>query len=485
MLAACLACESSADNHEALLHLEQCEHCRVLMSCLIRGDDEARPAAQSSERVGRFVILDPIGEGAAGVVFSAYDPQLDRKVALKLLHPFAGESNASERARREAQALAKLQHPNVITVHDVGRLGDEVFIAMELVEGGTLRRWLAQAPRTQAEVLAMFLQAGRGLAAAHVAGIVHRDFKPDNVLVGRDGRARVTDFGLAVLDTPSGGTSGAVKELPGRVGTPNYMAPEQHRAETVDGRADQFSFCVALHEALTDVSDVRQPASEGAARSARLPATIQAVLRRGMRPDPVNRFPSMDALLTALSQGQRRRRLVGWAATAIACCVVGGGIAYVALSADDRPCAPQAGQLVGIWDHARAEQMRSAFLATGKPYAASAFIRVNGALDDFAQQWLAMGQASCEAERERRQSREVSSLREKCIARRRDELKTLTDVLVVADATVVQSEGGTQSLSKALAQCGDAVALLAEPKDPVQPAAEAVRPSSATCPGRP
>src|SRR5215470_6274154 len=190
-------------------------------------------------RFGRYEVLRHAGAGGMGDVYAAYDPELERNVALKLLRPGTAGARAAE-LKREAQALARLAHANVVAVHDVGTSDGQVYVAMELVEGPTLRAWLAEKPRTAVEILAVFDAAGQGLSAAHGAGLVHRDFKPENVLLGADGRARVTDFGLAVA-------AGAAGELAGSV---PYMAPEQLQGEAVDARADQFAFAVALYEAL-------------------------------------------------------------------------------------------------------------------------------------------------------------------------------------------------------------------------------------------
>ncbi|MFY0580423.1 serine/threonine-protein kinase [Cystobacter fuscus] len=225
----------------------------------------------------RYVVLEPLGQGGMGMVYAAYDSVLDRKVALKLLPPGDVDGDTemtSGRARllREAQAMARLSHPNVVAVYDVHQHGLQVFMAMELVEGQTLLQWQRQQKRGWKEILAAFLSAGRGLAAAHAAGLVHRDFKPTNVLVGKDGRVRVTDFGLARTHNappeepsepePSPGTrdTSPVKahsmlelELTQRgavLGTPAYMAPEQFRGAAADARSDQFSFAVSLWEAL-------------------------------------------------------------------------------------------------------------------------------------------------------------------------------------------------------------------------------------------
>ena len=206
-------------------HLDRCASCRERVSVLAQlrsrsrvtgspGADEAVPPLDGA--IERYLIVGVLGAGAIGVVHAAYDPQLRRRVALKVLRPSASAAGAPD-LLREARAMAMLQHPNVIAVHDVGDAGGRLFVAMELVDGMTLRQWLARS-RSPAEAIAALVQAGRGLAAAHAAGLVHRDFKPDNVLVGHDGRVRVTDFGLARLGDDRDAR---------RAGTPAYMAPEQ------------------------------------------------------------------------------------------------------------------------------------------------------------------------------------------------------------------------------------------------------------------
>ena len=257
---------SCADRAAVEAHLVECERCRVAVAGLVsRTSAPTRSEGKlvRGAQVGRYVVLDLVGEGAMGQVYAAYDPVLDRKVAIKLLHPLVEGAEAQERLLREAKSLARVAHPNLVGVHDAGAFRDSVFIAMEFVEGQTLRAWLQPRTRNQREVLDAFLQAGRGLAAAHAAGLVHRDFKPENVLVGRDGRVRVSDFGLArdvaepsrpaelapdaaLLETPKLQTAtGAL------VGTPAYMAPEQLAGRRADARADQFSFAVALYEGLS------------------------------------------------------------------------------------------------------------------------------------------------------------------------------------------------------------------------------------------
>ena len=296
-----------------------------------------------------------------GVVFAAYDEDLDRKVAVKLLHP-AHQTDSDLRMRivREAQALARVSAPNVVHVYEVGEIDDQMFIAMEFVNGMTLTQWQAAQPRTWQETLRMYAAAGQGLLAAHVAGMTHRDFKPDNVLVGSDGRPRVADFGVARMGGAVAGGPVAARELaeddttdlasttprlPGltqdgvAVGTPLYMSPEQHLGEAVDGRSDQFSFCVALYEALygqlpfvgKNVSALRYNVVKGKVLprppASPVPAPVHAALLRGLAPTPDQRFPSMRELLNALSfdeardpaaaPGERRRVTVGLIAFAV------------------------------------------------------------------------------------------------------------------------------------------------------------------------
>ena len=278
-LLACLACptetelldfvEGRLDGAPATTiedHLDGCADCRTLVAHLVAdpaGGRALRDDVSGSARLGRFVILGAVGAGGMGVVYAAYDPRLDRKVALKVLRPVIAEDEISGRVLREAQAMARLSHPNAVQVYEVGELGDRVFVAMELVEGGTLAEWLRKSPRSTAEIVAMFVQAGRGLEAAHAAGLVHRDFKPANVLVGTDGRARVTDFGLA---------HGAGGELGGAVGTPGYVAPEQQAGGVVDARADQYAFSAgALSRAGRGARVAEAGARTGRGRAPRRP----------------------------------------------------------------------------------------------------------------------------------------------------------------------------------------------------------------------
>src|SRR5579859_2846002 len=254
---------AAAERDSLLQHVEDCESCRFVVVQLAQSSSEPANDAQEIARgtqLGRYVIVDKIGAGGMGVVYAAYDPQLDRKVALKLLRLdwSAGHSGEEARARllREAQVMARLQSPQVITVHDVGVWEGRDFIAMELIDGSTLGRWLADDQPPLADVLDALVDAGRGLHAAHAAGLVHRDFKPENVLVGKSGRVGVTDFGLARVEgTPqpaaaAQATDGVETRTGAIMGTPAYMAPEQLEGATADARSDQFSFCVTAFEAV-------------------------------------------------------------------------------------------------------------------------------------------------------------------------------------------------------------------------------------------
>ncbi|HEY2517320.1 MAG TPA: serine/threonine-protein kinase [Polyangiaceae bacterium] len=345
----------SGDHSSLEDHLAKCVDCRAILA---RAAGVSRPldavtsltgpsmeldeTLPTGTRVGRYVIEGLIGRGAMGAVYSASDPDLARKVAVKLLRAegLSDEARRRMRARllREAQSMARLSHPEVITVHDVGAFGDQLFVAMEYIAGGTLRQWQARERREVDEILAAYERAGNGLAAAHDAGLVHRDFKPDNVLVGEGGRVRVTDFGLA--RSVDGGAPGVppLKPDPDRerdsddltmtltrtgvlLGTPAYMAPEQLEGSTADARSDVFSFCTALYEALygerpfaaSTVDGLREAIARGNVRlpraASRVPSWVRAPLLRGLRWSPDERPASMRALLDDLRAARSRARM--------------------------------------------------------------------------------------------------------------------------------------------------------------------------------
>ncbi|MBZ4411567.1 protein kinase [Myxococcus sp. XM-1-1-1] len=348
---------SGARVPEVAAHLDSCEDCRALVAVvaaeasspgagsLTRPDSEgmstrgARPSPAErlpeGTKLGSYVLRELLGEGGMGVVYAAEDPRLGRKVAVKLLRPMREGVETESRARllREAQAMARLSHPNVLPIFELGSAEGRDFLAMEWVEGPTLAGWLREQERPWREVLEMFHAAGLGLAAAHQRGLVHRDFKPANVLVGRDGRPRVTDFGLARRwgePAASNPTTGDLSTAPLGVdaeetaltregtalGTPAYMSPEQRRGQPVDARSDQYSFCVALHEALYGERP-GPPTKHGASvkKPPRLPGHVRAAVAKGLASEPEARHPSMEALLQALSKQTPRERVwLGWVA---------------------------------------------------------------------------------------------------------------------------------------------------------------------------
>ncbi|MGD0526744.1 MAG: protein kinase [Polyangiaceae bacterium] len=292
-------------------HLSSCHDCRRILAVVEKtGAPSAPPtleagAAREGTAVGRYVLRALVGVGGMGQVFEAYDPELARKVAIKVLNASGTDEQMgllAERMRHEGQAMAKLSHPNVVAVHDVGTVDGRVFVAMEYVEGATLRAWL-RTERSWEEALDVLSHAGRGLAAAHAAGLVHRDFKPDNVLVGDDGRVRVTDFGLA--HAPDAQRTGAI------AGTPPYMAPEALAGGPIDARSDVFGFCVTLHEALYGVRpfggrtvDELRDAIAGAklreVPAGGVPEAIRRAVLKGLRADPAERYAKLEDLLDVL-----------------------------------------------------------------------------------------------------------------------------------------------------------------------------------------
>ncbi len=476
--------------------------------------------------LGRYTVLGIVGKGAMGEVYAAYDPELDRKIAIKLLRVGAREEGAATEGRirlmREAQAIAKLSHPNVVTVYDVGTFEDDVFIAMQFVDGHTLRYWVLAQARAWSEVVKMFADAGRGLAAAHEKDLVHRDFKPDNVMVG-DGHVRVMDFGLAraALDRdrkPVAGppaapippaararhttapSSGVVdldstrvlggSPLPATVladsasealsleltqagavlGTPAYMSPEQFQGHAIDARSDQFSFCVALYEALygerpftgTTLIDLMAGVLDGTVRPApagtKVPSWVRKLVLRGLRVDPRDRWPSMTALLGELAKSRRgapRRRFTSGATA----------------------------KLAGIWeapgrgrsgDTPVKAEVRRAFLATGKAYAAATFDKVRAILDRYAQAWAEMYVDACEATHVRgEQSADVLDLRVAALDECLDGLRALSQAFRQANAEVIENAVTAANALSRIDRCADVELLRAVVRPPEDPGARA------------
>ncbi|MEJ7600204.1 MAG: serine/threonine-protein kinase [Kofleriaceae bacterium] len=360
--------------------IDACARCRGVIAEAARdgvrtvrdaGNARQRPASidqlAPGTAVGRYIVERAIGAGGMGVVSLARDPELRRAVVIKLVRPDFGEGrdDLEDRLRREAQAMAQLSHPNVVQIFDLGRHGDRVFLAMEFVPGQTLDAWLIERPRSIAEVLAMFCQAGAGLDAAHRSGLVHRDFKPANVLVTRDGVPKVTDFGLArSLAVPT--TSLAMRSATGVhamltqadsvLGTPAYMAPEQAAGRAVDERTDQYAFALALLDALL----AQQPTSRrvkpsgsvaDALAEAGVEPRVRVAIARALEEDPAARHASLGALLRELAPPRRERRV--WP-IAIALAVAASAIAVTALVVTRRDSASCVATAPDRWTAARA-----------------------------------------------------------------------------------------------------------------------------------
>ncbi len=415
--------------------------------------------------VGRYRLETRLGAGAHGVVFRAIDPRLGRTIAIKLLlrrrASTASLEDARRRLRREAQAIAALSHPGIVTVYDVGRYqeasGEEgLFLAMELVRGRSLRQWLmagddAHRPATIVDV---FAQAARGLAAAHRQGVIHRDFKPDNVMVGDDRRVKVLDFGLArvwdeidSVPTSSGWVSPIDPDLTATgmvMGTPVYMAPEQHRGETLTPAADQFSFCVSLYEALLGtrpfggsslevLAEAKHHGPPPMPRDADVPRWLSSIVRRGLEPNPADRWPSMQALADALDRGPRGRwRSLRPALGLGLLAVVGLGASLA--GAED---ACEAGRVRTVWGDEPRRALQRSLGASDSPYAGAAVVRIEELMDQFAAEWGGVRRSVCEAEPGPERSRRITCL-DRRLARVGTSLRILSEQDAPAPAQAVE-----------------------------------------------
>ncbi len=415
-----------------------------------------------SHHVGRFALLRRVGRGSMGLVFAAYDDILDRKVAIKLVPPHIAQSpRARKRMLREAQALAKLRHPNVVQVYDAGVEGDRLFIAMEFVSGVTLGAWATAGdePRPWQEVLEVYMQAGRGLAAAHRAELVHRDFKPDNAMLGRDEIVRVMDFGLARTGvTPSEEHERAQRledaddaEASTMAGTPAYMAPEQWAKGTIDARTDQFSLCAALFEALWGTHPFEAPtlAMRAAAviegrihedlPSRGVPDRVRRVVLRGLATDPDDRWPTMDALLQALSAARRGPGRWWWGVAAIAVAAT----AAVAVWSQSDPPAPVPCQgldsvVAEVWNPERKHAVYDALSGLEPEYAADTAQRTVDIVGRYSDALTKARRDACEAHELRQEQPEpVMRQRMACIEKRQGQLDAQLEQLEHADAQVL------------------------------------------------
>ncbi|HWB74917.1 MAG TPA: serine/threonine-protein kinase, partial [Nannocystaceae bacterium] len=387
--------------------------------------------------LGRYTLVRKIGAGGMGEVHLGEDPQLHRRVAIKLLPAWEHEGrDVTRKLLHEARAIARLAHPNVVEVFDVGVHAGVPFIVMELVEGGTLADWLDAREHTTAEIVAVLLEAGAGLAAAHRAGVLHRDFKPANVLVGKDGRMRVADFGLA-LDAPRKDTTDEEVDTEASTlelgGTPAFMPPEQHAALPLDARADVYAFCVTAHLACWGVLPFRGSLAaicaaklgyDGSPPSGRaIDARVHDVIARGLHPDRERRWPSMDAVCDALARSQRPRSKRALVITGVAALV---SAAVVWSSAPEpAPCDADAA-LSGVWDRSRRAELARQPVVTGSSHGE----QLLSAIDDEAARWRSAWQRACEGPALQRDAAMA------CLGRSRQELDATLAMFAEGDPAI-------------------------------------------------
>jgi tetratricopeptide (TPR) repeat protein len=433
-------------------------------------------ARVETPRIAQYHVLRQIGGGGMGLVFAAWDPALDRVIAIKVLRdPWAGAGDA---LRREAIALARLRHPNVVSVFEVGEHAGQVYLAMEYVEGETLRawarRWHADPKRDVAALLHVFLQAADGLAAAHAAGLVHRDVKPENVMIDEQGRVRVMDFGLArsdaraesVHDLERASPSATIADSRGLVGTPAYMAPEQFDGVAPGPGADQFALMACLFETLYG-RRARPERMEAAALVAaapitvpsdrRVPRRLQAIVRRGLAIDPSARWPSMTALAHELRRLQQPR-WIRWATAGAILVATAGVIAGVALaSAGDAVCTGSDAEMATVWDPSRAAALATRVDAYDADFAADALQRLVPELDAYRAEWIEAHHETCDAAQRRREiSTEQMDLRMACLDDRRRRLGALVDVVERGDAEALALAQQAVLELPVVAACSDA-----------------------------
>jgi serine/threonine protein kinase/tetratricopeptide (TPR) repeat protein len=537
-------------------------------------EHEPVTAASGAIKLSRYVLLSRIAAGGAGVVYSGYDPELDRKIAVKLLLPLTSrkgdDTGAAVRLMREAQATARLSHPNVVAIYDVGTYdledadlsalthdldpGEEdprapqrrgVFVVMELVEGTNLRDWMRAGGHAWEEVLRVFLSAGEGLAAAHARELVHRDFKPANVIVGTNGRARVLDFGLArlvsnrpemettanpgsnptpektgstlgeedlelrsdlgdeatvqyakeTLMVPSSDGMAEFKILESRLtrtgtvmGTPAYMSPEQHHAGSTDERTDQFSFCVALYEALyakrpfvgetmEDLAEAKETGlADGAEDGGSAPAHVRSALRKGLSPDPAERFPSMRALLDTLADDPRLRRRRWIAIGGVVAVIAGVGFGVQSWERGRaQSCDAHLGAFKEVWSAEAKSGAAAGFAAIDKPYATDAWTIVERGLDAYTTKWTELRRDTCVASESGGELAPVIATRRiSCLDQRRHAIDELLVVLQNVDSDVAAHAIEAVDALPDLATCADDDALLAGAVPPTAAERESV-----------
>jgi eukaryotic-like serine/threonine-protein kinase len=454
-------------------HLDHCDSCRELVAAAA----SSLEGVTKPDSIGRYTIERVAGAGAMGIVYEGVDPQLGRRVAIKLLRDERGRD--ADRLLREARAVAQISHPNVIAVYDSGVADGEVFMVMELIRGITLREWLAERTRHWSEIVDVAIRAGRGLAAVHAAGLVHRDVKPDNILVASDGRILLTDFGLVFVDTSQSAAvadkidltqTGAV------VGTPAYLAPEVLDGDAATASADQFSYCVSVWEALAGerpflgatLATLREAIDNGpGVLSVRgMPRAIAGAIGRGLAVSPAARWPSLDALLAELdrcARSDRRRRWIAIGAGALCVAGLAGGLSVSMLSKSDAPaCDSGAQELATVWSPQVRARIGAGFARTQLPYAAATWQALSTVIDDYGKRWITSYNAACAATHiQHTQSALTFDLRSRCLAQRRGELAATLDVFAAPDPAQIDAAPRSFAALVSPAVCDD-VATLAE-----------------------
>ena len=467
-------------------------------------DVSADPSA-----IGPFVVLDKLGEGAMGVVYAGYDRSLDRKVALKLVRrQLLDKPAVRTRMTREAQAMARLSNPHVVQVYQVGEHDGGIYVAMEYIDGQTLGEWLRAAPRSWQAVLRVVTEAGRGLAAAHAAGLVHRDFKPDNVLVDARGQARVLDFGLVQAEHHADEDPGETNDdaavtatLPdgeerslvhwsvrltqmGKVlGTPAYMSPEQHFGEPSGPYSDQFSFAVTLYEALYGArpfggdtwASIKARVERGVVPppplDSRVPRRLFKVIARGLSTDPERRWPSMEAMLVALHHDPGRARLRTAAVVGLIGAASAGSFAVATMgqSTEER-CAAGASEIAEVWGAEQRKAVRRAFAQTGLPFAADVLARAEERLDRYSQAWQAAHAGVCHSHAGGSITAHTLDLSDACLARNKQHVAALVDILASADRDVVENAVQAVAALPSVKACEGGAGLIDAVPPPDDPA---------------
>ena len=405
---------------------------------------------KAPHKIGRFDIVSMLGRGGMGVVYEAYDPRLQRRAAVKVMRPPAfavdADPQRAQRLLREAQAIARLSHPNVVTVYEVGSVGDAIYMAMELVEGQTLRKWVTAQPRSWREVVDVFVQAGRGIVAAHAVGLVHRDFKPDNVMIDPEGRVRVLDFGLARLSGLEVSSEGDTLELDtsspdlltvtGMVlGTPAYMAPEQRSSRTAVPQSDQYSYCVTLYEALYGERPPRSDEDDSRAHvhpARRGPRALRRIIDRGLSRRAHDRFATMKELVDRLQRVVdpiRARWAIGAAGIGAAAVTTLMWTSLPAASASE-PCVAASERADSVWNETRKQAIADHFTRQRRGFTEDAWPRVNADVGERIEAWAQAAEQTCQATRlAHTQTEDVRLWRSLCLESQLTRLDSLLNLL--------------------------------------------------------